>query len=311
VWLISFESDVHVPVSERLVANELHCVRYKKVPFVGRFSLHIAAYQLKKFLSRFEQYELLARGPLAGFICLRALDANKCRQITIQARGLLAEEYAYTHRHEKNKFNRLLQFCRKRQFYMLEKYVYGDAPRMTIPLTIQAVSPALGQYLITTYGMPVDCISIAEHDIPPMIVPAQRSTWRTAMRTQMGIAQHIRVYCYNGSVKPWQFPCGVLEFFEERYTEDPTCVLVILTQDTKAFEYLISVFKLPSHAYRIYTVPHARIYEYLAACDTGILFREDTIINWTSRPTKLLEYQAVGLDIAHNNTVAYAMEKKE
>lgn len=311
VWLISFESDVRVPVPERLVANGLHCVRYKKIPFIGGFSVRIAAYQLKKFLSRFEQYELLARGPLAGFICLRASDANRCTQITIQARGLLAEEYAYTHRHEKNKLNRLLQFCRKKQFYMLEKYVYGDAQRMTMPLTIQAVSPALAQYLSATYGTPVDCMSIAEHDIPPMIVPAQRSNWRAAMRTQMGIAQDAQVYCYNGSVKPWQFPRGVLDFFEEKYKEDSTRVLVILTQDTKEFESLISVFKLPSHAYRIYTVPHARIYEYLAACDTGILFREDTIINWTSRPTKLLEYQAVGLDIAHNNTVAYAMEKKE
>jgi len=40
-----------------------------------------------------------------------------------------------------------------------------------------------------------------------------------------------------------------------------------------------------------------------------MLFREQTIVNWTSRPTKLLEYQAVGLEVVHNNTVAYAMKK--
>lgn len=316
VWLISFESDVHVPVPERLAAHGLHCMRYKKIPFVGRFSLRIAAYQLKKFLLRFEQYELLARGPFAGFICVHAMDhdalrTNRCTQITIQARGLLAEEYAYTHRHETHKLMYLLHLWRKRQLYMLEKYVYGDATHMMVPLIVQAVSPALGQYLIATYATAIDSIRIAAHDIPPMISVEQRITWRTAMRTQMDIAQQARVYCYNGSVKPWQFPSGVLDFFAERYKEDSTCILVILTQDTKAFEDLVRIFELPSHAYRIYTVPHTRIYEYLAAGDVGILFRENTIVNWTSRPTKLLEYQAVGLEIAHNNTVAYAMDKKE
>ncbi len=322
VWLISFESNVSVPVPECVVANGLHCRLYKKIPFIGRLSVRIAAYQFKKFLSRFERYELLARGPLAGFICLRAANKNKCAQITIQARGLLAEEYAYTHKDESNRAMRFLHACRRRQFYMLERWVYGlrvqqhnamqnNTAQNKIPLIIQAVSPALGQYLTTTYGTPADSIRIAEHDIPPIIPVDQRNTWRVAMRTQMNIAQQAQVYCYNGSVKPWQFPDGVMQFFNEKYREDPTRILVILTQDIAQFERLVHAFALPAHAYRIYTVPHVRMYEYLSACDVGILFREQTIVNWTSRPTKLLEYRAVGLEVAHNNTVAYVMEKEE
>lgn len=308
IWLISFESDITIPLSAQLITHEIQCIRYKKISFIGQWSLRIVAFQLKKFLLRFVRYELLARGPLAGFICLQVLDTNKCTQITIQARGLLAEEYAYTHRSDTH-IRRLLRLLRKKQFSMLEKYVYGYAPRTTQSLTIQAVSPALADYLIATYGTPVDRISIALDDIPPMIPVDQRTHWRITMRKQMNIDLQAQVYCYNGSMKPWQFPDGILQLFKDTYVEDATRVLLILTQDKAFFEQLIKKYALPSHAYRIYTVPHTRIYEYLSACDVGILLREQNIINWTSRPTKLLEYQAVGLKIVHNNSVAYAMEK--
>lgn len=313
VWLISFESDVRVPIPEQLIKNGLHCVLYKKIPFIGRLSLRLAAYQLKKFLSHFEQYELLARGPLAGCVCLYALNKNKCTQITIQARGLLAEEYAYTHKNEMSRVMHFVHVLRKRQLYKLESFVYGFNDYNThnsVQLVIQAVSPALGTYLTATYVTPPNCIRIAQHDIPPIISNEQCNMWRTAMRAQMNISDNAQVYCYNGSVKPWQFPDGVLQFFMKQYCKNATCVLVILTQDAQQFERLVLTYNLPLHAYRIYTVAHARIYEHLAACDVGILFREETIINWTSRPTKLLEYRAAGLEVVHNNTVAYAMEKE-
>jgi hypothetical protein len=309
IWLVSFESNTTIPIPESLKGSGISYVLLKKIPFLGQFFLRIAAYQLKKILSYFDQYELLARGPLAGFICLHALRKDRCVGVTIQARGLLAEEYAYTHRHEKNNLMYWVRLLRKKQLHALEKYVYSDALYANSLLTVQAVSPALANYLATTYGTLTNRVSIAEHDIPSIISLEQRNSWRVAMRTQMHIASHVQVYCYNGSIKPWQFPEGVLEFFKERYREDPTRILVILTQDKEAFESLICKFRIPSAAYRIYTVPHASVYEYLAACDVGILFREQTVVNWTSRPTKLLEYQAVGLEVVHNNTVAYGMKR--
>ncbi len=78
----------------------------------------------------------------------------------------------------------------------------------------------------------------------------------------------------------------------------------MLTQDTDYFAALCVKHVLPSHSYHIIFVPHHEIYHYLAAADAGIIFREAHIINWVSRPTKILEYQAVGLKIIHNNTVA-------
>jgi hypothetical protein len=310
VWLISFESNVRADLPEQLIMSGIPYIRYKKIPFVGSISIRLAAYTLKKFLSRFDMYELRARGPIAGYICSYAYDTVRCNQFTIQARGLLAEEYAYTHKATNNRVKRFLHRVRYYQFYALESYVYGQALCAHERLTIEVVSAALGDYLTATYGTPYACIRIAQHDIPPLISVEQRTLWRAAMRIQMTIDQNVQVYCYNGSIKPWQFPEGVLTFFKEKYQESPQCVLVILTQDKVAFEHLLQLYALPAAAYRIYTVAHAQIYAYLCACDTGILLRENTIINWTSRPTKLLEYYAAGLEVVHNDTVAYAIRKE-
>ena len=63
-------------------------------------------------------------------------------------------------------------------------------------------------------------------------------------------------------------------------------------------------YDLPPSSYIIKSVQHRMIYNYLAGCDFGLMFREKNIINWTARPTKLLEYQATGIPVIHNNTIA-------
>ncbi len=79
--------------------------------------------------------------------------------------------------------------------------------------------------------------------------------------------------------------------------------MLILTQNKKKFQDLLKKYDLDPSRYYVQTVPHEEVLRYLAACDSGILFREPHIINWVSRPTKVLEYQAAGLEIVHNNTV--------
>ncbi|MFH1832527.1 MAG: hypothetical protein ABH827_07080, partial [bacterium] len=65
---------------------------------------------------------------------------------------------------------------------------------------------------------------------------------------------------------------------------------------------------LPKTAYKIISVRQEQLYEYLSCANFGFLLREEDIINWVSRPTKMLEYQAVGLKIIHNNTIAWLTE---
>jgi hypothetical protein len=285
----------------------------RRLPFVGSPMLAYAALRLRRILRQHTAYDLLARGPIAGWIALKARTAQ-CTSLIIQARGLLAQEYAYTRacapQHSKNSalraFRKYGDALRTRLYAQLEANVYSSNKPNVI---IQAVSPALAKYLVDTYHAWQSCIQIATHDIPAKISPDTVHRWRTAQRTQLNIAHDAPVFCYNGSGKAWQCPALIFSFFRTQLAENPHSVLLILTQDPQEFAPFIT-HELVSSVI-IKSVTHHEMYEHLAAADVGMLFREQSIVNWVSRPTKMLEYEAVGLKVVHNNTIAWLAAPKE
>lgn len=304
IYLLSYE--IHKPHDEkvrRIAALDIQLIILPK----DKWWLSIR--RLKKILHRFSGYELIARGPLAGYRCLKAVDHTKCTQLTIQARGLLAQEYDYAHHNEENTLMRLLYTIRGNYFAHLEHKVYHQATRRP-NCTVEAVSPALKQYITHNFRADPSNIIIATYDIPASIPSEQIYSWRQIIRTQFHIAPTACVYCYNGSIKPWQCPELTIEFFKQKLYENKNSILLVLTQDLIPFQILLQQNNIPPAQYRLLHVTHREIYQYLAAADVGLLFRQPHIINWVSRPTKLLEYHAVGLEIAHNDTVAYVSEIK-
>jgi hypothetical protein len=174
---------------------------------------------------------------------------------------------------------------------------------------IEAVCPALKEYVCATYAISPARVTVACYDTPEVISAEQKTAWRVAVRDELVIAQDAYVYCYNGSIKAWQCPDAVLIFFAEKYKENRHAFLLILTQDVIEFKKLAQA-SLPMHSFFVCSVRHADMYKYLAACDAGLLFRAAHVVNWTSRPTKMLEYQALGLPIIHNNTIACLAAQK-
>lgn len=306
IFLISFERNSDTTILAKKLSSQHGIIGIvcKKYPFFGSLSLHPAISQLHTVLKKFSAFNLIARGPLAGYICLKASYKTACTSLKIQARGLLAEEYAYTYKNSRGLMYRLHRF-RTRQFEALERSIYNAAS----PIIIEAVSPALKEYLIEHFHADPHAITIAHADIPPHVSPEQNAQWRMAMRAQLTIPDNAYVYCYNGSIKAWQCPEQVIAYFAHKYSKNKKSFLLILTQDKEQFETMMNKTSINRSAYLITTVPHTDMYRYLAACDAGLIFRESTIMNWISRPTKVLEYQAVGLHIIHNNTVALLHEK--
>jgi hypothetical protein len=311
ILLISFERHpnkaLFTKTEAMLKTYAITLIILKKYPLITHVPLLLATRPLQKILSKLGNYQVIARGSLAGYICLRAHNPARCATLTIQARGLLAEEYALSTRDTKGLVVWYHSY-KLRLFKNIETFVYTSATDNTIQ--IQAVSSALKDYLIATYGTPASRITIANHDIPLPIPQAQKQEWRAATRSALAIADTTHVYCYNGSAKVWQCPQETVAYFAQQYAQNPDSLLLILTQDTAVFKPIVEEHRLPAHSYRIMHVEHAQIYTYLAACDTGIIMREINAINWTSRPTKILEYQAVGLAIAHNNSIGYLQEQK-
>lgn len=308
ILLVSFEKKSFTSdrIKQRIPLEQIEVVLLKKYPFLGFWSLYPAVRQLKKILAAHAQYDLIARGPLAGYLCMRT-PQERMHAFIIQIRGLLAQEYSYEHRQETSWFKKRVHAWRAQLYENLEKLVF-DAYKKNALVHYQVVSDSLKEYVNITFGIAVEHLSIANHDIPPQFSSAQVQTWRAATRTTLGFDERQFVYCYNGSLKSWQCPEKIIAFFLDVLKKNPDSSLLILTPDVHNFEKLLQQ-SLPQHHYKVISADYATIFRYLAACDAGIIFREDHILNWISRPTKVLEYYAVGLPIIHNATIGLLVKK--
>ena len=277
----------------------------KRPRFLAPFLLLQQAWQLRRILKKIPAgYTVSARGPLAGYIAKKALTSD-CKTLIIQARGLLAQEYAYTHRHATG-LRALAHAARWAQYWNIEEACYAPGA-----FQIEAVSPALQNYLVQTYAADPTQFSAPLFDTPDPLPEKARLLYRSHIREQLGIAPHASVYIYNGSLKPWQCPEQTIAVFQEAYAKDARSFFLALTQDTVQMSALLCSTTLPRHAYKVMQVAQHEILQYLCAGDFGLLFREENPLNWVSRPTKLLEYEAVGLKVLHNNTIAWLTEKTD
>ncbi|MGC2310443.1 MAG: hypothetical protein WA432_02380 [Candidatus Babeliaceae bacterium] len=304
LMVISFERIIPKKSAEFLQKKypHIHFIFFKRFPFIVPFFLYYDVWRVKHFLRRFKAYELRARGPLAGFIAGKLARGKKCVACLIQIRGLLAQEYVYTHAQKMH----TLHIMRTKMFERLERKAYSIQCKKVL---FEAVSPALKEYVVHAFGAIAEKIFVARLDIPSAISPEMRQVWRQPIRASLGIAYNTTIYCYNGSAKAWQCPELVIDFFIKKYAENAHSFLLVLTQEVHIFETLLQSYKVPKHVFHVRQVAHDEIYAYLAASDVGLIFRKQHVVNWVSRPTKLLEYQAVGLAIEHNNTIAWLAQQ--
>ncbi len=329
ITLVSFEKKM--PNSKTLITripahDRLHLVICRRLPFFGTWSLKFAVFQLKRLFRFIPSNQIIARGPLAGHITLTALNylAKKYRgrihatstekfpDLTIQARGLCAEEHRYALKAknlswiDKLKENHIYKNLKQIEW---EVYNQKNQPNYTKQVGIEAVSTTLKDYLVAHFRADGSKITIAIRDLPKSIPPEQVATWRNEVRIELGIPQESIVYCYAGSFKMWQCAHETIAAFAYEYSRNEQCFMLVLTQDQEPFITELKRYKLPPTNYKVITVRPINLYRYLSAGDFGMLLRERDIINWVSRPTKMLEYQAVGLKIIHNNTVAWLAHK--
>jgi hypothetical protein len=220
---------------------------------------------------------------------------------------LCAEEFRYVH--TKNKTGFIHGFCCYliyRLLWLVERAVFNGS--IVTEYTVEAVSPALKDYMVKNFGTDSAKIFIAQHDIPKPVSAHQIEQWRMQIRKCLNIRHDAYIYCYSGSFKPWQCAEETVEFFVEQYHKDNKNHLLILSQDKDVFTKVLESHAIPKSNYRVINVSSRYLLEYLSAADAGLLFREPDVINWVSRPTKMLEYQAVGLKVIHNNTVAWLVK---
>jgi len=306
--IISFESknisnDIIIHITARHPA--LSVIILKRTPFIHRSFLWPAIKNLKTILGQHNRYDIIARGALSGFLTLKAAKSTYCDHLTIQARGLLAQEYQ--HEHVRSFWLHQLHTIRSWCYHDLEHITYTKK-NLEIPYTIESVSTALGEYLINTFGTDPKHLQLAQEDIPEKIVKNQVDSWKKETRKQLNIPHDATVYCFSGALKSWQNPLPIIEYFVKQYHKNNKNFLLVLSQDSDRFTQILKQH-VPPHAYYAAHIPHELMYTYLAAADNGLIFREPGIISWTARPVKAMEYEAVGLHIIHNNTVQWLIDR--
>ncbi len=97
----------------------------------------------------------------------------------------------------------------------------------------------------------------------------------------------------------------MISYASEVCKNDKNAFFLFLSGEKEVFECKLQKAHVPRDRYIIRSIDPAETFKYVSAADAGLLFREKDPVNWVSRPTKMLEYQSVGLRLVHNNTVAW------
>jgi len=313
ITLISFEKK---SLSQKFLqpicsAHErIHLVIQKKPPFIGKITLRLGAWQFSRYLKRLCATHVIARGPFAGWIGLKSV-GNRL-PVTIQSRGLAAEEFRFVMGQcEKSGLyawlRRLFTWIRYKQYRQIENEVY--CRKNLKNFSIESVSPALKVYLQKNFQADPNQIVITSYDIPPTVPSNKVTRWRSEMRVALGIPSASYVYCYTGSARPWQCVDEMIAYFVTKHKQNNCSFFLILSSDKELFEKKLQQAGLSDGCYFVFSIHPGDTYRYLSAADAGLLFRESDLVNWVSRPTKMLEYQSLGLPIIHNYTIAWLAEK--
>lgn len=308
-YIVSFEKKL---IKQELIDQisqahpKLSVIIVRCWPFIVQWFLGYQARRLKKIIARIQPDEIIARGALSGLLVIKSFHEKLQSPITIQARGLLAEEYRSEHKKASWPMS-LVYSLRAWQYESIERIVYGEMQKKGF-YTIETVSAALEEYMMRTFGANPACFTRAQCDIPARVASEKIQQWRACTRAQLGIADQAMVYCFSGAVKSWQDPSLVINYFDEIYKTNSTSFLLILTPDKDRFALALKN-RLSPDAYQVLSVAHNQIYEYMAVADIGLVFREAGVVSWVSRPVKAMEYEAVGLTVIHNNTVDWLIQR--
>lgn len=288
----------------------------KKLPFIGKTTLFFQAPTLAKQLSTGWYEAVIARGPLAGFIVKIALSwfmgapqISALATVTVQARGLAAEEarLAFDIELPDSFFRKMLFSLRIKRLRAIEESVY-NAHKWPRDVCITAVSTALRTYLIEKFSAVSETVIVDDFDRIPMADKALVSAWRHELRNFLKIPQDAIVYGYSGSYKYWQCAEETVAFIARKIQEDPRVYGIILSTDLVPFQSLISTAPTDKRRFLVRYVAPKDILQWLSLCDYGVILRYQDVVNWVARPTKALEYLAVGLSIIHNNTIKWLID---
>ena len=126
------------------------------------------------------------------------------------------------------------------------------------------------------------------------------STYFIDKRTESGYNDENIVMVYSGSSSGWQSFKSLQDILGKILASDQNFKLLFLAPDDPIIEDMKKEY--PGQVSRNWVSPDA-VFDILAACDFGILFRDNTITNNVASPTKFAEYLASGLSVIISSSI--------
>jgi hypothetical protein len=319
VDIVSFEvnySSALEKINSLSLPHGLSIFLHRRLPVVSKISLFIHAPVLARILWSNWYDNIIVRGPIAAYLLniaiywfIRTLSKSWSVPVIIQARGLAAEEARFTfhEKHSNTWFLKQIFEFRVNILKAIEQVVYQQKS-WDVPMKIVAVSEALKDYLVQAFAAEENNIDIEFFDIVPSLEKSLVFEWREELRDFLKIPSAAVVYGYSGSCKQWQCSNETVDFLLQKITEDKNNYGLILSTDALAFQRLVEKSDLDTSRLLIRFVEASDLIKWLSVFDFGLLLRYQDVVNWVSRPTKALEYIAVGIPIIHNKTVKWLID---
>lgn len=262
---------------------------YPDYPFLEPLKLAVIRKALLT-IPRLSEYTLHARSEMTGYLVQKVLrQLGLTNKLVVDFRAIVLEELRY--KTEKNKTRGLRKFLSRLQIRYWQSFYHYFFAQRDSNLIISSVSSIINQYIQERYPSCVYRLTVHPNVAGRQFVYTERG--RREVRQTLGIPldAHVAI-CATGSNALWQ--------------KDEDTIETLVREG-------VYVINLSNHKIDIpgcitTKVPFAKMPAYLSAADMAVLWREESLINWSASPSKLSEFATMGLWIIHNNTVANAVD---
>ena len=156
--------------------------------------------------------------------------------------------------------------------------------------------------------------SFANSTIIPCAVkpaPVADSAQREALRKQHGLQGRF-VFCYLGSLQPYQLPEEMCLLFRNAMTYEPDAFFFAITHASAELSRIARSVGIPPDRFRVVSARHSDTNLLVQLADVGLLLRDDSLVNRVSSPTKFGEYCMAGvptITTSHVGDISTIVEK--
>lgn len=239
---------------------------------LNRFLLRVACARNTKFM--------LCRGPFATALALELKASGRCKKVGYDGRGAFAAEWT--------EYDMGQEEAMKTVMRQLEERAVRESDFRL------AVSAKLVEYWQREYAYKAN-----NHVVVPCTLnkgfgalPGNEAVQK--VRAELGFAPSDVVLVYSGSTAGWQSFELLEQVLTEQLQQHPFVRVLFLSREEPNNKRLAEAF--PGRV-AIRWVAAEEVPQMLAACDYGILIRENTVTNQVAAPTKFAEYLHSGLKV--------------